>query len=507
MSAAALAFPASYDDAMFVGDWATGQLRAIRLPGADGDARIEPFLRGTPLPICDVVAGRDGALYFVTGGRGLKSAVYRVYWEGDEGERGAPPSGDGDAPRAQRRALERFHGRRDPAAVDEAWPHLASDDPYVRNAARRALESQPHGAWRERALGEPDRAAFLQAALALARTGDATLRAPLLERLAREPWDDAPPRERADLCRVYDRVLTHLGPLTDAERAALLALLAPRFPCGDDAVDRALAELLVALRAPLLPERLLRRIDLAASQEEAIHYGFLLRLVRDDWSAERRERYFEWLGRAVDEYRGGESLRNYLLGIRDEALAGLTAAERAQLGDLADTIQASPPVTAMGAPFVRDWTMEDVSPHLPRVDAGRDLERGRAVYERATCLDCHRIGTEGGADGPDLTQAAGRFSKRDLLEAILAPNAVIPDQYRDVRVETKSGRTIIGTIVAEDEDTLTVRTQPPSEVVVVAQEDVESRAPTELSRMPEGLLQTFELEEILDLLAYVLEER
>ena len=50
---------------------------------------------------------------------------------------------------------------------------------------------------------------------------------------------------------------------------------------------------------------------------------------------------------------------------------------------------------------------------------GRDKKKGHDIYRASLCAACHRYGNEGGSAGPDLTSVAGRFSVRDLAEAIL----------------------------------------------------------------------------------------
>ncbi len=52
--------------------------------------------------------------------------------------------------RTLRHQLEAFHGRRDPKAVDAAWPHLGSPDRFIRWAARVAIEHQAPETWRDR---------------------------------------------------------------------------------------------------------------------------------------------------------------------------------------------------------------------------------------------------------------------------------------------------------------------------------------------------------------------
>ncbi|MFO0003365.1 MAG: hypothetical protein ACK559_19775, partial [bacterium] len=41
------------------------------------------------------------------------------------------------------------------------------------------------------------------------------------------------------------------------------------------------------------------------------------------------------------------------------------------------------------------------------------------MFAAARCIVCHRYGDDGGATGPDLTQAGGRFQLPDLVEAIV----------------------------------------------------------------------------------------
>ncbi|MGL5096285.1 MAG: PQQ-dependent sugar dehydrogenase, partial [Planctomycetia bacterium] len=68
-------FPADYQKALFILDWTFGTIYAIHLEptGATYTGRKEEFLSRSPLPLTDVVVGKDGALYFTVGGRGTQS--------------------------------------------------------------------------------------------------------------------------------------------------------------------------------------------------------------------------------------------------------------------------------------------------------------------------------------------------------------------------------------------------------------------------------------------------
>jgi len=52
--------------------------------GATYKGTKEEFLSGASLPLTDGVAGDDGAMYFLTGGRRLESGMYRVFYNGED---------------------------------------------------------------------------------------------------------------------------------------------------------------------------------------------------------------------------------------------------------------------------------------------------------------------------------------------------------------------------------------------------------------------------------------
>ena len=77
-------FPPRLQNTLFVGDWALGQIHAIKLErdGASYKAKVSTFLKGRPLNVTGLDVGPDGALYFSTGGRGTDGGIYRVKWTG-----------------------------------------------------------------------------------------------------------------------------------------------------------------------------------------------------------------------------------------------------------------------------------------------------------------------------------------------------------------------------------------------------------------------------------------
>jgi putative heme-binding domain-containing protein len=157
---------------------------------------------------------------------------------------------------------------------------------------------------------------------------------------------------------------------------------------------------------------------------------------------------------------------------------------------------------------VKKWTLDEL---LARFDSGlknRDFDHGRAMFAAANCFACHRFAGEGGSFGPDLSGLAGRFSVRDLLESVVEPSKVISDQYQAVVMRLKDGRVVTGRIINLAGDGMTVNTdmlnpgRGGSESVRLS--EVEEMQPSKTSMMPQGLLDTMNEDEVLDLLAFLL---
>jgi putative heme-binding domain-containing protein len=128
-----------------------------------------------------------------------------------------------------------------------------------------------------------------------------------------------------------------------------------------------------------------------------------------------------------------------------------------------------------------------------------DASRGRVVFSKV-CAQCHTLFDEGGKVGPDIT-GANRGDLNYLLETILDPNAVIPNDYRASTIETKDGRSITGIVKQQDDKSVTVATQ--TETLTLPRNEVESIQQSELSMMPEGLLTPLADQEVRDLIYYL----
>jgi putative heme-binding domain-containing protein len=546
-------FPAKYQRALFVCDWTFGTMYALHLEpsGSTYTATKEEFISRTPLPLTDVVVGRDGAMYFAVGGRDGQSELYRATYQGPEPTAAVDARNHrGAAERALRRELEAFHRQADDpaAAVATVLPHLAHPDRFIRYAARVALEHQPIELWRNRALAAPQPLAVIEGAIAVARQAEPVAQPAVLAALAAVDAQGLSAPDLLALVRAYQLALIRLGAPPPEAARAIAERFMPLVPSGSFDLDRELASLLVAVRAPGIAGKLVAQLarptetaggtNLAPDEADLrrliernagygsavrasldkrsdllqIHDAYVLRTLRDlpgspMWTAAERTAYYEWFATAR-EWAGGSSFRKFLSTIDAESMAGLSENEKLSLETLGIRKAYVPPPLPTPIGPGRKWSVEEV---LAAAEQGlgngsRSFEQGRRAFAAARCIVCHRFGEDGGATGPDLTQAGGRFQLKDLVEAIVEPSRVVSDQYKASIVQTAAGKVLTGRIVAEDADSVTIVTDPEdaTKFVRVPRSDIEEITVSSTSLMPAGLLDQLNEQEVLDLVAYAL---
>jgi len=129
-----------------------------------------------------------------------------------------------------------------------------------------------------------------------------------------------------------------------------------------------------------------------------------------------------------------------------------------------------------------------------------DPSAGRRVFQQA-CAVCHTLFGEGARIGPELT-GADRRNLDYLLDNILDPNAVVPENYRAWVVSMKDDRVLNGIVVSKTDQLLTLQTT--SEKLLLPRSEIDSMTQSQLSMMPEGLLQGLTDRQACDLLAYLI---
>lgn len=147
--------------------------------------------------------------------------------------------------------------------------------------------------------------------------------------------------------------------------------------------------------------------------------------------------------------------------------------------------------------------LEDVEAFKRLVDgvdwnAGNAAE-GRKVFEKRQCVQCH-----GGKAslGPDLAGVTRRFSRDDILNAIVDPNRDVSPRYQATLIQTKQGKVHTGLIIYQSVDGVLLRTGTNQTLRFEAGE-IEQRKTLRQSLMPAGLLKEATAADLADLYAYL----
>ncbi|MCP4193681.1 MAG: c-type cytochrome [Planctomycetaceae bacterium] len=155
--------------------------------------------------------------------------------------------------------------------------------------------------------------------------------------------------------------------------------------------------------------------------------------------------------------------------------------------------------------FVRDWSVADLTEDLSTLQEDRSLVRGKALFRSSGCGHCHRIEEELAGIGPNLSGIAERRKPIEILESVITPSAKIEPKYASTVLVTSDGEVFQGRIHSETNEEIVLRGQESfAQSQRVRKANVEERALSRLSMMPEGTIDHLQRDEILDLLAYVL---
>lgn len=135
---------------------------------------------------------------------------------------------------------------------------------------------------------------------------------------------------------------------------------------------------------------------------------------------------------------------------------------------------------------------------------GGDVKKGREVFfsSKAICSTCHRVGTEGGQVGPNLSIIGAIRTRSDLLESIIFPSASLARGFETMVVVTKSGQTITGVMTRETADSIVLTSSQRVDQKVL-RNDIEAISASPVSTMPAGIDQTLNEAELRDILAYL----
>ncbi len=169
---------------------------------------------------------------------------------------------------------------------------------------------------------------------------------------------------------------------------------------------------------------------------------------------------------------------------------------------------AKPVLQKKGTPIVAIYGQLRASPFVTANIAAEVLTRGNPkhgaeVFRRVeiACVQCHRVGDEGGQIGPALDAIGSAQPLEFLIGTVIEPQREVKEGFETVRIKTKKGEEIIGIIVAGNAGELVLR-DPLGTEHTVAQADIATREMIG-SLMPAGLTDSLSPEDLRDLFAYL----
>jgi putative heme-binding domain-containing protein len=216
----------------------------------------------------------------------------------------------------------------------------------------------------------------------------------------------------------------------------------------------------------------------------------------------------------------GEWLERELVAIltrlKQEISVELAANLRARLQSITDP--ATPdPLQTMTVPALEKWILR----HYPGTKAriagadGIDLEtwksqRAHIKWENANlthgekhftklCAACHQ---GSGALGPDLHGIGKRFSRDDILTAILQPNKDVSNRYRTTIYVTQDGQVHSGLVIYEAIDGVMLQTGADASIRIPGNQ-LGTKRTSDRSLMPAGLLDKLSDEEVAGLIGWL----
>jgi putative heme-binding domain-containing protein len=138
-----------------------------------------------------------------------------------------------------------------------------------------------------------------------------------------------------------------------------------------------------------------------------------------------------------------------------------------------------------------------------------DAARGKELFFKAAglqCINCHRVGDNGSALGPDLTLIGKKYTRAQLLESILEPSKSIDPKYVAYLLETTDGQVHTGLLAEKSPTQVVLKTVGDKEVRIPANKVITLR-PQKNSLMPEQLLRDLTAEQAADLLEFLVSLR
>jgi putative heme-binding domain-containing protein len=215
----------------------------------------------------------------------------------------------------QRRACEAFVRSGLEAPVEQLLTLLASQDRWLRFAARLAMERVPQEKWFNKGLASYNLHVVTETLLASYRRDRKGSAKTIIEKTSK--LLTAPRSPLSDELRLAVLRLTQLALLQgirNAKTAQIGNALLSHFPTRRTDIDAEVARILVVLNVDGAAAKILPLVEHARTNGEQLHYALTLRYLNAGWNFDLKRRLMDWFEGTVG-WEGGNSLRGYVRNV------------------------------------------------------------------------------------------------------------------------------------------------------------------------------------------------
>ena len=154
---------------------------------------------------------------------------------------------------------------------------------------------------------------------------------------------------------------------------------------------------------------------------------------------------------------------------------------------------------------LKKWTFAELKPALATLSEDRSFDRGKELFQAASCAACHTVKDEQNRFAPDLTQLDPKRKPEEILRSMVEPSHEINEKYQMSQFVLDTGKSAVGLVVEETDTEVTLMADPLASCapIILDKDEIEDRSKSEISLMPSGLLDRLSEEEIMELCAYI----
>src|SRR5207253_7073202 len=116
-----------------------------------------------------------------------------------------------------------------------------------------------------------------------------------------------------------------------------------------------------------------------------------------------------------------------------------------------------------------------------------DAERGKELFTKLGCVQCHTTSAQEPPKGPFLGGIAKRYSRAELCESILKPSAKISQGFETQWFKDADGEMYEGFVMRDAGDEIELRNIL-GVTSTLKKSEIKERGKREISVMPEGLV-------------------